>query len=88
MDIMIPLEAETTETAAEQMMTCRNVPNRRIADSAGKMINAEVRSEPTRFMARTMMTAVMTAMNRLYRDASIPVAVAKFSSKVTAKILL
>ena len=83
MDIMIPLEAETTETAAEQMMTCR-----RIADSAGKMINAEVRSAPTRFMARTMMTAVMTAMNRLYRDASIPVAVAKFSSKVTAKILL
>ena len=32
---------------------------------AGKMTNAEIRSDPTRFIARTMITAIMTAMMKL-----------------------
>ncbi len=36
----------------------------------------------------TMVTAVKTAIKTLYQDTFTPVALAKFSSKVTAKILL
>ena len=57
-------------------------------DKAGKITSAEISSEPTRFMARTMITATISAIRRLYALAFVPVAFAKFSSKVTAKILL
>ena len=59
-----------------------------MADSAGKITSAEISSEPTRFIASTMTTATMTAISRLYRSAFVPTALAKSSSKVTAKILL
>ena len=48
---------------------------------------AEISKDPTRFMAITMTTAVTTARIRLYTLALVPVAEAKLSSKVTAKIL-
>ena len=83
----IPAAAQTTERTAEQRMTARKLLNSRIADSAGKMISAEIRSDPTRFIASTMTAAVITAISRLYRPACSPVASAKVSSKVTAKIL-
>ena len=60
----------------------------RMADSAGKITSAEISSEPTRFIASTITTAMMMAISRLYRSAFVPTALAKFSSKVTAKILL
>ena len=50
------------------------------------MTSAEMSSDPTRFIASTMMTATVIAIRRLYRPASVPEARAKFSSKVTAKI--
>ena len=61
----IPITAHSTERIAEQRTTCRKERKRNIADSAGKTISAEIRSEPTRFIARTMITAVMTAKKRL-----------------------
>ena len=48
----------------------------------------EMRSEPTRFIASTMITAIIMAITRLYTGTCVPIAWAKASSKVTAKILL
>ena len=83
----MPSAAQHTETAAEQIITPRKLRKTRMADKAGKMIRAEVSRAPTRFMASTMMTAVITAMIRLYAPVLTPVALAKVSSKVMAKIL-
>ena len=84
----MPVTAQTTEMTAEEITALLKLLKMRIEASAGKIISAEMRSEPTRFIARTIMIAVMTAMSRLYKSAFAPVAFAKVSSKVTAKILL
>ena len=57
-------------------------------DRAGNIIKADISSEPTRFIASTIITAVITAISRLYLSAFIPLAFAKLSSNVTANILL
>ena len=62
---MIPIAAQITDMTAEQRITKRKLLNSRIAESAGKIISAEIRSEPTRFIARTMTEAVMIAIRRL-----------------------
>lgn len=54
-----------TDNTTEQIVTDKNDLNIRIADNAGKIINAEISSDPTRFIASTMITAVITAINRL-----------------------
>ena len=41
----------------------------RMADNAGKITSAEIKSDPTRFMARTMITAMTMAISRLYLSA-------------------
>ena len=88
MDMSMPAMAHTTENMAENTVTDLKLLKMRIAESAGKMIRADISSEPTRFMASTMITAMMTAIRRLYLSALTPVALAKLSSKVTANILL
>ena len=65
MEVRIPIKAQQTDRIAEQIVTDLKLLNRRIADIAGEMIRAEISRDPTRFMARTMMTAVMTAITRL-----------------------
>lgn len=65
MDIRIPLNAQTTDKTAEQMVTALKFLNTRIAERAGKITSAEINSEPTRFIARTIMTATITAIRRL-----------------------
>ena len=62
---MIPTPAHITEITAEHMITLRKLLKRRIADSAGKIISADISSEPTRFIASTMMSAVIMAISRL-----------------------
>ena len=84
----IPLSAHKTETIAEQSVTLLKVLNRRIAESAGKIISAEIRSEPTRFIASTIITAVTQAIAKLYALVETPEDAAKFSSKVMAKIVV
>ena len=86
-DTRIPTTAQMTESTAEHTITARKVLNRRIADNAGKIIRAEIKSEPTRFIASTITNAVISAIKRLYKLVRNPVAWAKVSSKVTAKIL-
>lgn len=80
-----PTTVHTTENAAEKIITDLKLLKSRIAESAGKIINAEIRSEPTRFIASTIITAMVTAIKKLYAPTFIPVALAKLSSKVTAK---
>ena len=56
-EIIIPVSAHTTEKIAAQIDTPLKLLNILIAETAGKTIKAEVKSEPTRFMERTMITA-------------------------------
>ena len=86
-EIIIPTSVHTTDRTAEHTVTVKKLLKIRIADSAGKMTRAEISSEPTRFIARTIMTAMITAIIRLYPPTFVPTAMAKFSSKVTANIL-
>ena len=65
MERMIPTAAQVTDMIAEQRMTALKLRNSRMAESAGKMISAEISKEPTKFIARTMIIAVMTAISRL-----------------------
>lgn len=88
MEIINPIRAHTTERAPEKIVTFLKLLKIRIAESAGKIISAETSSEPTSFIATTMITAIITAISRLYAFTLLPTALAKFSSKVTAKILL
>ena len=85
MAITIPMSEHTTEMTAEATVTAKKLLNTRIAESDGNTTKADTRSAPTRFMASTMMTATMTAINKLNRVVLTPVACAKFSSKVMAK---
>ena len=87
-DAIIPKNAQTTEIQAEQSVTDLKLLNTRIADNAGKITSAEIRSDPTSVMATTITTAIITAIIRLITLTFVPVARAKLSSKVTAKILL
>ena len=88
MDTRIPKKAHMTERTAAQIVTVLKLRSRRIADSAGKITNADMSSEPTRFIASTIITAITMDISRLYRSAFVPIAFEKLSSKVTAKILL
>ena len=65
MEIIIPSDAHKTERQAEHIVTALKLLSRRIAESAGKMISAEMSSEPTKFIEMTMMTAIIMAMIRL-----------------------
>ena len=88
MEIISPKTAHTTENTAEKTVTFLKLRNILMAESAGNMISAEISKEPTRFMASTMITAMTTAIRKLYALVRTPEAFEKLSSKVTAKILL
>ena len=65
METSMPASAQQTDRIAEQTVTERKLLKIRMADMAGKMIRAEISREPTRFIASTIMTAMMTAISRL-----------------------
>ena len=87
-EISIPITAQTTDKDAENITTPLKFFISLIAESAGKIISADIRSEPTRFIPSTIITAIIIAIRRLYLSVFTPVAFEKFSSKVTAKSLL
>ena len=87
-EIMIPQEAHITDSTTEHIVTDLKLPKSLMADKAGNITSADMRSDPTRFIASTIMTAMIIAIIRLYASALIPVALEKSSSNVTAKILL
>ena len=87
-EIIIPKNAHSAEIIPEQIVTDLKLLNTRIDESAGNITSAETRSEPTSFIATTITTAIIMAISVLYTPGFVPEAFAKFSSKVTAKILL
>ena len=56
---------QITEMRAEQIVTERKLLKTLIAERAGKITRAEIKSEPTRFMASTIITAIIIAITRL-----------------------
>ena len=60
-----PSRAQTADRIQENMTTPRKLFIIRIADRAGKIIRAEMRSEPTSFIAITIITAVTVAIRIL-----------------------
>ena len=64
-DIISPVSAQITDNTAEKMVTDLKLLKILMAESAGKMIRADIRRDPTRFIASTMITAVTAAIRRL-----------------------
>ena len=64
-ETIIPDAALITDMIAELMTTALKLLYSLIVDSAGKIINADVRSDPTKFMASTIITAIITAIAKL-----------------------
>ena len=65
METKIPRSAQIADIIVENTVTDLNVLKTRIAERAGNIINAEIRREPTRFIARTITTAITIAIKRL-----------------------
>ena len=61
----IPIAVQHTDNIAAQIVTDLNDLKMRIALKAGKMINAEINNDPTRFIAKTIITAVTMAITKL-----------------------
>ena len=87
-EIKSPALVHTTENIADDTVTDKKLLNTHIEASAGNTTSADISSDPTRFIASTTITAITIAIKRFYFLVLIPVATAKFSSKVTANILL
>lgn len=64
-DERMPNIAQKTDITAEKRMTDLKFLKSRMDESVGKMIRAEIKREPTRFMARTITMAIITAIKRL-----------------------
>ena len=65
MDSTVPVSAESAAIMMVQSVTLLKLLKSLIAESAGKMMRAEAKSAPKRFIARTTVTAVMTAIRVL-----------------------
>ena len=87
-EAIMPVNEQATEIILEQIITPLKLLNKRIADNAGNITNAETRSEPTKFIATTMTIAIIVENAILNTSVFKPLAFAKFSSNVIAKILL
>ena len=64
-EIIMPKKAHKTEIITEQTVTDLKLLKTLMADKAGKIIKAEINSEPAKFMAKTITTATITAINKL-----------------------
>lgn len=87
-DVIIPVITHTTPTVADDIITFLNDLHIRIDVSGGKIIRLDTKREPTSLIPITIVTAVKQAITILYAVAFAPVALEKFSSNVTANILL
>lgn len=86
-EINNPIQAHVTEITAAHIVTDKKLLQTRIADTAGKITSAVINKDPTKFIANTIITAVITAIIKLYLAVLPPIALEKFSSNVTANIL-
>ena len=64
-EIRRPATEQTTEIIAEQIVTDLKLLKILIALRAGKITRAEIKREPTRFIARTIIIAIIIAITRL-----------------------
>ena len=64
-DIRIPKTEHITDIIAEPITTHLKLLKIRIVDKAGKIISAEVSNEPTNFIAKTIIIAIITAIIKL-----------------------
>ena len=84
----IPTSAPNTEKTHEATVTLLKLLKISIEDTDGKMMSAEIKSVPTRFIARTITVAMTEARTTFRIFVRVPQANAKSSSNVIAKILL
>ena len=63
--IKSPSVEQITEITADEIVTALKLVKSRIDERAGKITRAEIKSEPTRFMARTIIIAMIIAITRL-----------------------
>ena len=64
-EMSIPRTAHKTDIIAEPITTALKLLKSRIVDKAGKIISADVSNEPTKFIAKTIITAMIMAIIRL-----------------------
>ena len=60
-EITIPKKAHTIEIILEEIVTALKLLNILIDDNAGNTTKAETKSEPTKFIATTITTAIIVA---------------------------
>ena len=61
-ETMMPRNAHITEMMAEDIVTFKKLLKIFMEESAGKITRADISSEPTRFIASTIITAIITAV--------------------------
>ena len=64
-EINKPSRAHITEDTAENIVTALKLLSMLIAERAGNITKADIKSEPTKFIASTMITAVIVAISIL-----------------------
>lgn len=64
-EINKPITEQITEIQAEQIVTDLKLLKILMALRAGKITKAEINKEPTRFIAKTIIIAIITAITRL-----------------------
>jgi hypothetical protein len=77
MENIIPTVAQNTDKTAEKTVTDLKLLKMLIEESVGNTISADTSSEPTRFIANTIITAITIARKRLYASVFMPTALAK-----------
>ena len=71
---IMPATAQRTEITAEHKITDLKSLNTLMEDNAGKITSADISKEPTKFIARTIIDAVIIAIKRLYLFVLRPIA--------------
>ena len=71
-EIIMPEKAQSRDIITEQIITLRKLLKTLIAESAGKIMRADISRDPTKFIAMTIITAITTAMSRNMRFSSSP----------------
>ena len=64
-EINKPIIEQNTEMQAEQIVTDLKLLKTLIALRAGKITNAEINNDPTRFIAKTIIIAIIIAITKL-----------------------
>lgn len=85
--INIPVTVHISDRIAELISTSLKLLNNCITESAGKITRADINNEPTRFIANTMIVAIIIASIRLIPSTFKPEAFENLSSNVIEKIL-